>query len=571
VVSTDAELTPGLVEPEPAGEELATDAPRPLDAPTAGEGQSASVPPIAGSPVPVSPAPAEGEPDPQANPWGTLFVVALGVVMVGLDATVVSIANPAIASSLHASLGSLQWITNAYLLALAVLLIPGGKLGDRFGRKRIFLVGVAGFTVSSAGVAVIGSVAGVIAMRGLQGAFGALLLPNTIALIRAAFPLEELNRAVGIWSASSAAAIAGAPVIGGLLVEKVSWQSVFFLNVPIGIATIVCGIKVMPESRESQRQRFDLVGLGFLASSVFCLVFGVIHSETWGWTSTGVLALLGASGILGAAFVMVESRAEAPLVPLPMLTERSISIGVVTLLLNFFALYGVLFFVSLYLQNIQNLDAVQAGIRLLPLIGVFSATSPFAGRVTTRYGARVPITLGMGLTTVSLLGMLDLSETTSFWLLCPSLAGIGLGVALVVVASTEAIIASAPVDDAGVAGGLQGISIQLGGVLGASILGSILAGQVTRVLPGLLSEQGVPPRVAAGVTARSDLVSQGRVPDVAGPRWQSAVTTASHQAFLSGLRLALLVGAAACFVGTICGLFVTARPVEMEIPRPVHF
>ena len=184
---------------------------------------------------------------------------------------------------------------------------------------------------------------------------------------------------------------------------------------------------------------------------------------------------------------------EAPLVPLPMVKQRSIALGIVTLLLNFFALYGVLFFVSLYLQNIQHLDPVQAGIRLLPLIGVFSATSPFAGRITTRFGPRVPITAGLALTTVSLLGMLPLSDTTSFWLLCPSLAGIGLGVALVVVASTEAIIATAPIDEAGVAGGLQGISIQLGGVLGASILGSILAAEVTKVLPGLLAGAGVPP------------------------------------------------------------------------------
>jgi EmrB/QacA subfamily drug resistance transporter len=490
--------------------------------------------------------------------------------MVGLDATVVSIANPAIASSLHASLGSLQWITNAYLLTLAVLLIPGGKLGDRFGRRSMFMIGVVGFTVSSVGVAVIGSVWGVIAMRALQGAFGALLMPNTIALLRAAFPLDELNRAVGIWSASSAAAIAGAPVIGGFLVERVSWQSVFFLNVPIGIATVVCTVLVVPESRESERQPFDLPGLGLLAVSVFCLVFAVIHSETWGWSSTGVLGLLGVSLVFAVAFVLVEKHQRAPLVPIPMLTTRSISLGIITLLLNFFALYGVLFFVSLYLQNVQHLDAVEAGIRLLPLIGVFALTSPFAGRITTRYGARPPIVAGMGLTTVALLGLLPLSTHSSFLLLCPALAGIGLGVALVVVASTEAIIASAPVDEAGVAGGLQGISIQLGGVLGASILGSVLAATVTRLLPGLLSQQGVPDPVAARVTAQSDVVSQGVVPAVA-PRWHDAVTTASQQAFLSGLRLALLVGAIATAVGTVCGLFVDAKPLEADTPKPVHF
>jgi EmrB/QacA subfamily drug resistance transporter len=510
-------------------------------------------------------------PSASSNPWGTLLTVALGVVMVGLDGTVVSIANPAIGRSLHASLSDLQWITNAYLLALAVGLIPGGKLGDRYGRRRVFLIGVVGFTLTSVGVAVVGSVAGVIVMRTLQGGFGALLLPNTIALLRAAFPPEQLNRAVGIWSASSAAAIAGAPVIGGLLVERVSWQSVFFLNVPIGIATVACGLAVMPESREALRQRFDLPGLLLLAAAVFCLVFGVIHSETWGWTDPRTLGLLGATVGLVVVFVAVEQRREAPLVPLHLFADRSISLGVVTLMLDFFALYGVLFFVSLYLQNVQHLDAVGAGLRLLPLIGVFAATSPFAGRITTRFGARIPITGGLAMTTLALLGLTQLQTGSSFWSLAPSLVGIGLGIALVVVASTEAIIAAAPLDEAGLAGGLQGIAIQLGGVLGSSILGSILALRVRSVLPGVLARHGVPAFVAAGVQARHDLVDQGSVPAAGGDQWHRAVTLASHQAFLSGLHLALIVGAGATLLGVFAGPFVRASLTDRDHAAPIHF
>jgi EmrB/QacA subfamily drug resistance transporter len=490
--------------------------------------------------------------------------------MVGLDATVVSIANPAIGRSLHASLADLQWITNAYLLALAVVLIPGGKLGDRYGRRLIFMIGVVGFALTSVAVAIIGSVTGVIVMRALQGAFGALLLPNTIALLRAAFPPEELNRAVGIWSACSAAAIAGAPVIGGVLVEDVSWQSVFFLNVPIAIATVAIGLAVMPESRESVRERFDIPGLILLALAVFCLVFGVIHSEAWGWSDPRILELLGASAVFTAAFVLVEQRTRAPLVPLHLFRDRSITLGVIMLLLTFFALYGVLFFVSLYFQNVQGLDPVQAGIRLLPLIGVFAITSPYAGRVTTRFGARAPITVGLGLTTISLVGLIGLDEGSSFWSLCPSLVGIGLGVALVVVASTEAIIANAPIDEAGLAGGLQGIAVQLGGVLGSSILGSILAARVTGVLPGEIARHGLPASVAAGVNAQRSLVDQGSVPAAGGATWHGAVSDVTHQAFLSGLRLAMIVGAAATLLGTACGPFMrrSVRPVEGSTPLP---
>jgi EmrB/QacA subfamily drug resistance transporter len=512
---------------------------------------------------------ALGPPETRGSPWGTLITVALGVVMVGLDGTVVSIANPAIAKSLHASLADLQWITNAYLLALAVGLIPGGKLGDRFGRRLMFLIGVTGFALSSVGVALIGSVPGVVAMRTVQGAFGALLLPNTIALLRAAFPAEQLNRAVGIWSASSAAAIAGAPVIGGLLVDHVSWQSVFFLNVPVGIATVVCGLMVMPESLESTRLPFDLVGLVMLALTVFCFVFGIINSETWGWGSPAVLGLLGAAVMLGAGFVVVERRSTAPLVPMHLLAQRSISLGIVTLLLTFVALYGVLFFVSLYLQNLEHVDAVAAGVRLLPLIGVFSAASPIAGRVTTRYGARGPITVGLALVTVSLVGLQDLGASSTFWALCPSLAGIGFGVALVVVASTEVIVAAAPVDEAGLAGGLQGISVQLGGVLGSSVLGSVLAARALGVLGGALARRGVPSRVAAQVAAERSVVDQGAVPSAGGARWHEAVAAGSHAAFLSGLHLALVVGAAATLVGTACGLFVRRLPHEEGRPLTV--
>jgi predicted MFS family arabinose efflux permease len=308
-----------------------------------------------------------------------------------------------------------------------------------------------------------------------------------------------------------------------------------------------------------------------LAGAVFCLVFGVIHSETWGWGDARTLGLLGGFVVLMGAFVGVEARSRHPLVPLHLFASRSISLGVVTLLLNFFALYGVLFFVSLYLQNVQHLDAVQAGLRLLPLIGVFAAASPYAGRVTTRFGASVPITVGLAVTTVSLVGLIGIGEHTSFLVLGPSLLGIGLGVALVVVASTEAVIANAPVDEAGLAGGLQGIAIQLGGVLGSSVLGSILALRVSQVLPGDLAGQGVPRSIADAAVTKSNVVDQGSVPIAGGGQWTRALTTASHHAFLSGLHTALIVGAAATLAGTLCGPWVRGTLTDKSEPAPIHF
>ncbi|WP_242419686.1 MFS transporter, partial [Frankia sp. CpI1-P] len=180
----------------------------------------------------------------RGHPWLTLVSVALGVIMVGLDGTVVSIANPRIAEDLHASLSDLQWVTNAYLLALAVLLIPAGKLGDRFGRRLIFLIGVVGFALTSLAVGLVGSIEGVIVFRTLQGVAGALLMPNTLAILRSAFPPEKLNSAIGIWGGASAISIAGGPIIGGLLVEHVSWESVFYINVPVGAIALIVGLFV---------------------------------------------------------------------------------------------------------------------------------------------------------------------------------------------------------------------------------------------------------------------------------------------------------------------------------------
>jgi EmrB/QacA subfamily drug resistance transporter len=500
--------------------------------------------------------------------WLTLFVVACGVIMVGLDGTVVAIANPAIGRSLHASLSDLQWITNSYLLVLAVLLIVGGKLGDRYGRRRVFLIGVTGFALSSVGVGVIGSVTGVIVLRAVQGLFGALLLPNTLGLLRAVFPADELNQAVGIWSASSATAIAGAPILGGFLVQSVSWQSVFFLNVPVAALTLAVGVVVLPESRESVRQGVDAPGLVALATTLFTLVYGVVQAQTWGWGSDKVWSLLAVSVVSGAAFVVAERRAAFPLVPLRLLRDRSIGLGIVTVALNFFALYGCLFFISLYLQNVHGDDPIAAGVRLLPLIGPFAMISPIAGRITTRFGPRPPITVGLAVVSLALLALVRLEPGSGYSVLWPSMVAMGVGIGLVIVASTEAIVANAPVDEAGLAGGLQGVAVQLGGVLGSSVLGSVVAARVASVLVAKLTVRGVPGATVRRVNIHHALVGQGLVPSGAAAGGRAAVISGSHAAFMSGLHVAFLLGAAATLLGAVAGLFI--RRGDSEMVAVVH-
>ncbi|MCK4176645.1 MFS transporter [Aciditerrimonas ferrireducens] len=506
----------------------------------------------------------------RGNPWWTLACVALGVIMVGIDGSVVAIANPYIARSLHASLADLQWVTNAYLLALAVLLVAGGKLGDRYGRRLVYLIGVAGFAACSVGVGLVGSITGVIVLRTLQGAFGALLMPNTLALLRSAFPQEKLNQAVGIWGGTSALATAAGPIVGGLLVEHVSWESVFYINAPIAAITVVIGLVVLAESRETVRQVLDGLGLILLAGSLFCLVFGVVEGQTWGWGAPSIDGLLAGGAVLLVAFGLVEAKVHAPLIPLRVIAQRSVALGTVTVLLTFFAMYGVLFFVSLYLQNVHGLDPVGAGVRTLPLTLVFAVSSPLGAWLTGRFGPRVPIALGLGVTGVALLLLLSLEPGSSYVHLWPSFVLLGIGIGLVVVASTDAIVANAPADEAGIAGGIQTTALQFGGVLGTAVLGSVIATVVGSRLVGDLTHAGLPHGVAAKFQVAKELVAQGvaPVPKGAPAALAKVVTTGSHQAFMSGLHEALLVAAVVSFLGAIAGLFVS-RGEHREGALPV--
>lgn len=492
--------------------------------------------------------PAAGEAGLRSNPWWTLVTVALGIVMVGVDATVVAIANPYIGHSLHASLADLQWITNAYLLVLAVLLILGGRLGDRYGRRLIFLIGVVGFAIASAGVGLIGTISGVIVLRGVQGAFGALLLPNTLALMRVAFPEDKLNSAIGIWSSTSALATAGAPIVGGVLVEHVSWQSVFYLNVPVGFVTVVIGLFALAESREHVRQRPDGVGVVTLAVALFALVFGVVKAQSWGWGSAGTLGFVLGGVVMLGLFVVVELRAPAPLVPPRLFRFRSFSLGNVTVVFSFFALFAVLFFVSLYLQNVQGLSAIAAGVRTLALSLSFAVTSIAAPRITTWLGPGLTISVGLLLVAGSLFGMTVLEPQTPYATLLPALSGLGVGLGLVVVASAEAIIGSVPEDDAGLAGGMQATAAQFGGVLGASVLGSVIAARATSGLSARLRSAHLAPAVLRHALAKAAVAGQGLSPSP-----NKVVTEASHAAFVSGLHLALAIGGAVAVLGAISG------------------
>jgi EmrB/QacA subfamily drug resistance transporter len=506
----------------------------------------------------------------RGHPWLTLIAVALGVMMVAIDGTVVSVANPTIGHDLDASLAGLQWVTNAYLLALAVLLVVGGKLGDRYGRKLIFSIGITGFALASLGCALSGSIETLVLFRIVQGVAGALLMPNTLAILRATFPPQQLDRAVGIWGGTTALATASGPIIGGLLVEHVSWQSIFLINLPLGLAALVTTLLVVVESRDrSATSALDLPGVGLLTGALFCVVWGLIKSQAHGWGSVYTLAFLVGGIALLAAFALRESRTREPLIPMRLFHSRALSAGVVLVILALFVLFGVLFFVTLYLQRVHGYSPIEAGVRVLPLTGVFALSAPLGGVLTGRFGPRLPLTLGMTLLGVAMLGLRSIGVDTAYSGLWPWFLLIGIGLGLVIVASTQAIVGNAPVDLGGVAGGLQTTANQLGGVLGTAVLGSVLASRVGSTLFSHLTSAGVPDGVAHQLAGAKEAVAQGIAPP-APPGLAEQVLTASQAAFLDGLHAAILVGAVLAFVGAGLGLLVNRGEAQAVagVPAP---
>ncbi|MGW0468503.1 MFS transporter [Streptomyces sp. NPDC003027] len=519
--------------------------------------------------------PAHSPPEPtrgglRSRPWLTLTAVAFGLFMVGLDGSVVSIANPEIGRDLHASTADLQWVTNSYLLALAAALILGGKLGDRFGRRTYYLIGVAGFTLASVAIGLAGSIDGVIAFRALQGFFGALLMPNTLGLLRAVFPPKKFGMAVGVWAMVSSVSTALGPIVGGLLVEHVNWESVFYINAPIGVVALVFSALVLPQSKNPTGHRaFDVPGVLLLALGLLVVVFGVVKGETWGWSSPSTLGTLAAGVAVLLIFGRHETRVGNPLLPMRLFRHPALTIGTVITAVNFFVLLGLIFFVMLYLQNVRGFTPVEAGVRTLPLSLASVVASPIGAALTDRFGARLSMPLGMALQAGASFGMLGWGAHSSYAALWPPFVALGLGVGMVMAASSEAIVGNAPVEDAGVAGGLQATALQIGGALGTSVLVSLISARVGATLTGELTAAGVPAPIAHGMAEAKDAVAMGVSP-VSGTMpadLRAAVVEGSGQAFMNGVHTAVLVTGALCVAGAVLAA-VGVRRAPQASARP---
>lgn len=493
----------------------------------------------------------------RGRPWWTLIAVALGVMMTDLNMTIVAVANPALQRELGASLTDVQWITNAYLLSLAISLIPAGRLGDRFGHRTIFLIGVAGFAVTAALIAVSGHMWVMIALRVLQGVSGALIMPSGLSLLRATFPADRLTMAIGVYGMVIGASTAAGPLVGGLLVEHVGWESVFLLNVPIGAVILALGLVVLKAHRAEKATRtFDAAGIALLSAAMFCLLWPLVNAEALRRGDAGTWAFLGASAVLLALFVLVERRAAEPLLPRRLFASGSLLAGAVLVTLMAFALVGGLFFITFYLQNIQGLGAGESGLRLLPLTGMMIVAAPLAGRLITAVGARVPMVVGMLFTATALVGVANLDADSSTVVTLGWFALLGLGMAPVIVGATGVIVGNAPIELAGVASGLHQSALQLGGSLGTAVLSGVMAARVSTALPDRWAAAGLDPLEPDELREAAEVVSVGAapVPEGASAQLTDQISAVAQATFLDGMTAAFLVAAGVALVGACVAL-----------------
>lgn len=510
-----------------------------------------------GDGIPVAPSDQRPSTGLRGHPWFTLITVAVGVMMVALDGTIVAIANPAIQKDLNASFADVQWITNGYFLALAVTLITAGKLGDRFGHRQTFLIGVVGFALASGVIGLSSSIAMVVTFRVFQGLFGALLMPAALGLLRATFPVEKLNMAIGIWGMVIGASTAGGPILGGVLVEHVNWQSVFFINVPVGVLAVVLGVWMLLDHRaENAPRSFDVLGIALLSGAMFCLVWALIKAPDWGWGDGMTWAFVGASVLGFALFAFWETKVKEPLIPLALFRSVPLSAGVVLMVLMAIAFMGGLFFVTFYLQNVHGMSPIDAGLHLLPLTGMMIVGSPLAGAMITKLGPRVPLAGGMAATAIAMYGMSTLETDTGSAVMSLWFALLGLGLAPVMVGATEVIVGNAPMELSGVAGGLQQAAMQIGGSLGTAVLGAVMASKVDSDLPGNWKDAGLPPLTGTQLDQASEAVQVGMPPVAKGtPEAIAAkITEVAHETFMSGMGLASLVASGVAVVAVLVAL-----------------
>jgi EmrB/QacA subfamily drug resistance transporter len=479
--------------------------------------------------------------------WWALAAMCFALFMLMLDNTVVNVALPSIQRSLHATTSTLEWTVNAYTLTFAVLLVTGGRLGDLFGRRRVFLIGIAVFALSSGAIGFSPNDAWLVSWRALQGVGAAMMMPSTLSIITNVFPAEERGKAIGTWAGVSALALAIGPVLGGLLVEYVSWQSIFFINLPVAVVALLVTSLMVRESRdETAERRVDVPGVLTLTFGLGALVLALVQGNSWHWGSSREIALFAAAIALLVAFAVIELRSRVPMVDVDFFRSREFfganAVGFVVT----FAMLAQFFFLALYMQNVQHYSPLQAGVRFLPATVLIILVSPLAGRAVDRVGAKPLLVAGNVLTAGALFWQSHLQTSSNYGALVGGFVLLGIGMGLVMSPMSTAAMNAIDASKAGLAGGILSMNRMVGGTFGVAVLGALITGLGRSKLDTLLPSTPASTRAALA----NALGTGGRTGHALSPQ----IVHASNEAFVYALQNGLRLGAVVALSGAVLAL-----------------
>jgi EmrB/QacA subfamily drug resistance transporter len=493
--------------------------------------------------------PATAPRPPRAGTW-ILTAAILGSSMAFIDSTVVNVALPALQSSLGATVIDAQWVIESYGLLLGALILVGGSVGDLFGRRRTFLIGVTVFAIASAWCGLSPNIHQLIIARAFQGLGAAFLVPGSLALISASFDEKERGRAIGTWSGFTAITTAIGPVLGGWLIQHASWRWAFFINLPFAAAVIVISLKHVPESRSTAAKRVDWPGAAIVTVGLGGLVYGLIESARLGWADPLVVGPLIIGGVCLISFFFLEARVAEPMVPLQLFQSRTFS-GANLLTLFLYAATGIFFFLfPLNLIQVQGYSATATGAAALPFILLMSALSRWAGGLVARYGARLPLIVGPLITAVGFLLFAVPSVGGSYWsTFFPAFTVLGFGMTVSVAPLTTVVMEAVDQDRVGTASGINNAIARIAGLLAVAALGIVMVQSFSTHLNRSLA--GVPLSTEQRQDVKSNYVKLAalEIPQGLDRTTSNEIKTSVNQAFVYGFRLVMLICAGLSFAG----------------------
>jgi EmrB/QacA subfamily drug resistance transporter len=496
--------------------------------------------------------------------WWMLAVTCLSVIVVSLDLTILNIALPAISAALHAGTADLQWLVDAYSLVFAGVMLPAGVIGDRLGRKRLLLAGLAVFLAASLWCALAVSAGELIAARALMGLGAGVVFPLSIAVVSAAFAADDRPRAIGILTAAVALGLPLGPVLGGLLLQHFSWHSVFWINVPAVCVTLAAGAVLMPESRNPAAPPLDAPGALLSAGAVTCLAWGVINGPEHGWTAPSTWVLLAGSAVLLAAFGARERRSANPVIDPALFRDQRFTWGTAATVAVSVALFGILFVMPQYLQSVLGDDPISAGLRLLPMMGGLLVAGGVAGQMVRAAGTRLTVAGGLALLTAGLALLSQVHPATGYAFVAAGLALCGLGTGASIAAAMDAVMAAAGGDEAGVGAAVNSTLRQVGGAIAVAVVGSVLSAGYARALgPALTALPGRDAGIARASIAQAAQLAR-HLPS------GRALQAAAGAAFLHGMRSVMLICAAITALAALASLRYLPGRAASAAPSPRH-